>query len=108
MQHYRPTDADRGLVQFLACHAEPQSLIAVAVGVSPPTLRRAYRRELEVCFVIALAAVASALHAAACRRNMAAQIFWLKARAGWSTRDRIEVVASGHRRNARYLLRDAF
>jgi hypothetical protein len=109
MQPHRPTDADRRLVLTLASHGVRRDLIAEAVGVSEPTLRRHYAVELEVGFVTALAAVAGALLRAALRGNTTAQVFWLKARGGpaWSTRDRIEVITPHHRQIAREIARDA-
>tara|TARA_E500000318_G_C3495241_1_gene186112 strand:- start:71 stop:358 length:288 start_codon:yes stop_codon:yes gene_type:complete len=64
--------------------------IAKIIGVSEKTLRKHYREELELGRVKANATIGGALFNSAKEGNTAAQIFWLKTRAGWRETNRIE------------------
>ena len=58
--------------------------IARHIGVEPKTLRRHFRDELDLGAVEATAKVAASLFQMAIQgKNVAAAIFWMKARAGW-------------------------
>lgn len=65
----------------------PEADIATVVGISPKTLRKYYRHELDTGHLQANARVAQALFNKALsktdRSAVTAQIFWLKTRAGW-------------------------
>lgn len=61
--------------------------IALVLGISAPTLRKHCAREIEVGHIEANAKVAQSLFKQATdtkKPNVAAAIFWMKARAGWS------------------------
>ena len=53
------------------------------IGVSGKTLRKHYRKELDLAAIKANADVAGFLFNSAKKGNVTAQIFWLKTRAGW-------------------------
>ena len=81
-QHY-PTDEQRAQVNALAGFGVQEAEIARYIGIDPKTLRRWYRDELDTGHIRANAAVAKSLYRQATEGNVAAAIFWLKARAGW-------------------------
>jgi hypothetical protein len=70
----------------MAGYGVPEAEIAGVVGVSPKTLRKHYRGELDHGHVKANAKVAENLYRKATgegREAVIAAIFWLKTRAGW-------------------------
>ncbi len=84
---YTPTDEQRRTVRALAGFGVPHDDIALVVTCSPPTLRKWFRHELDVATIEANARVAQILfQQATTPGNIAATIFWLKARAGWRER----------------------
>ena len=82
---HKPDPAVRRQVEALAGYGVPEAEIAGVVGVSPKTLRRHYRGELDHGHVKANAKVAEKLYRKATgdgREAVIAAIFWLKTRAG--------------------------
>lgn len=70
--------------------------VAVVIGITPPTLRKHFAKELKRGHIQATAKVAQSLYTQALGRaadpergieylkpNVAAAIFWMKCRAGW-------------------------
>ncbi len=87
-----PTDEQRRLVKAMASFGVPHDDIAVVVRCSPPTLRTRFRVELDTATIEANARVAQCLYQQATTPgNIAATIFWLKARAGWREKQQVEV-----------------
>jgi hypothetical protein len=81
---YEPNEKDRKIAEGMtACGIDQDGVIGV-LGISKPTLRKYYRRELETALAKANAQVGGKLFALAMGGNVAAAIFWMKARAGWS------------------------
>ena len=92
MPRYTPTEGQRRVVKTMAAYGIPQDAIAKVVHCSEPTLRRAYRYELDTAVHEANARVAQCLYQQATTPgNVAASIFWLKARAGWREKQVHEV-----------------
>ena len=90
-KEYEPTPKDRSSVETMAAFGIPHVEIAKAIMVAPHTLRKYFREELDSAATKANAAVAKSLFLNATERNnVTAQIFWLKARAGWKDRDPTE------------------
>lgn len=88
---HAPTDYQRGMVEAMAAYGATQSDMAAIIGVDVKTLRKAYSTELQLGLVKANNAVAGRLYRKAVDQdNLAAQIFWLKARAGWSEKSVVE------------------
>ena len=84
---YQPTEKDRSTVQTMTAYGIPQGEIAVVLGIAPQTLRKHFRFELDTAASQANARVAAALYKKATGDGpgaIAAAIFWLRARAGWS------------------------
>ena len=91
-----PTAEQRRLVLAMAGYGVPHDDIALVVRCSPPTLRKWFRHELDVATVEANARVAQTLFQQATKPgNIAASIFWLKARAGWREKHAVEVSGPG-------------
>jgi hypothetical protein len=86
---HAPTDKDRAQVKALSAMGIPLEDIAIVMQISRPTLTLHYRAELDAGPVEANAKVAQSLFRQATdpkKPNVAASIFWMKARAGWSDR----------------------
>ena len=81
-----PTEETRGLVKgCVACGASQESICSLLGGIALPTLYKYYREELDTAVVLANATMAQALFDNGVKsNNVTAQIFWLKARAGWA------------------------
>lgn len=94
---YHPTPEQRQLVKVMAGMGIPEDKMVAAVlnplskqPISPVTLRKHFREELDQGFVQANAAVGAGLYRNATTGNdtypggiPVAQIFWLKCRARW-------------------------
>ncbi len=79
-----PTDEQRRLVRALAGFGVPQDDIASHIGIDPTTLRRRFREDLDRGMTEANAKVAQSLFQMATQgKNVAAAIFWMKARGRW-------------------------
>jgi len=90
---HEPTPEMRSQVEALAGFGVRADEIAGYLGIDPKTLRKHYRRELDVGTTKANVQVARALHRQATEGNTSAAIFWMKARGGW--REKHEVEHSG-------------
>ncbi|WP_211879917.1 hypothetical protein [Plastoroseomonas hellenica] len=91
---FRATDEQRRTVKAMAGFGVPQEDIAKHIEIDPKTLRLHFRRELDAGVLEANAKVAQSLfHMATQGKNVAAAIFWLKARAGWREKQEIELSA---------------
>ena len=87
-----PTDEQRRMVRGLSGFGVPHDDVALIVGCSPPTLRKRFRRELDLGSAEANAKVAQTLfQQATSGTNTAAMIFWMKARAGWREKQIVEM-----------------
>lgn len=92
---FTPTDEQRRAVRAMAGFGVPHDDIALVVRCSPPTLRKSFRHELDGAAVEANARVAQTLFQQATEPgNIAATIFWLKARTGWREKQVVEVAGS--------------
>jgi hypothetical protein len=81
---HAPTDQTRRSVEAMAGCGIPQMQIALSIGISDETLRKHYRRELDLGVIEANAKVAETLfRQATVEGNTAAAIWWTKARMGW-------------------------
>ena len=88
---FEPTEDQRSTVRALSGFGVPQDGIAIHLGVDPKTLRKHFRDELDRGSVEATAKVAQSLfNMATVGNNVAAAIFWMKARAGWRETIRTE------------------
>jgi len=70
----------------------PRTDIATHVGFDPRTLLKRFTEELDRGSIEATATVTQSLfHMATQGNNVSAAIFWMKARAGWSEKNRVEL-----------------
>ncbi len=84
---FEPTEEQRRTVRAMSGFGIPQEDIATFLEIEPKTLRKHFRRELDRGMVEATAKVAQSLfQMATSGNNVAAAIFWMKARAGWRDR----------------------
>jgi hypothetical protein len=100
---YEPTEKDRATVQTMTAYGVPQGEISVVLGVDPKTLRKHFRFELDTAAAQANARVAAALYKKATGDgpgSIAAAIFWLRARAGWSAAGADEMGKKEQRQSA--------
>ena len=90
---FEPTDEQRRTVRAMAGFGVPHEDIGTLLEIDAKTLRKHFRRELDRGSIEATAKVAQTLFAMATSgQNVAAAIFWMKARAGW--REKHELVVS--------------
>ena len=83
-QLFVPTEEQRRMVHAMAGYGVPQDDIALVIGITSRTMRKHFRHDLDVAMIEANARVAQCLFKqATVPGNIAATIFWLKARAGW-------------------------
>ena len=88
---FEATEEQRRLVRAFAGFGVPQEDIARHIGCEPKTLRRHFREELDRGSLEATAKVAQSLfQMATTGKNVAAAIFWMKARAGWREKSPFE------------------
>ena len=81
---FEPSEEQRRLVRAMAGFGVRQDDIAAHLEIDAKTLRRHFRRELDRGMVEANLKVAQSLFQMATNgKNVAAAIFWMKARAGW-------------------------
>jgi hypothetical protein len=89
---YQPTAEHRREVLVMAGFGIVQEQIAKMLDIDPKTLRRAFRRELDVGMTEASVRVAKSLFEMATKDKVpAAAIFWMKARAGWKEKQDITI-----------------
>ncbi len=75
-----------------------QENIAKALGISRPTLRKHYRKEIASAAHEANAQVVAALYRnATTGKNVVAQIWWTKTRLGWKETQTVEQVGKDGR-----------
>jgi hypothetical protein len=90
---FEPTDEQRRTVRAMAGFGVPHEDIGTLLEIDAKTLRKHFRRELDRGSIEATAKVAQTLFGMATSgQNVAAAIFWMKARAGW--REKHELVVS--------------
>lgn len=89
-RRYAPTLKERAQVKTMAGLGLTHEGISAVLGITPPTLRKYFRDELNVGQHEANAQVAASLYKQAThptKPNTIATIFWLKCRAGWRDHD---------------------
>jgi hypothetical protein len=84
---HTPTETTSKQVERMAAIGLPETDIATVIGITAPTLRRHYRKELDIGLAKANLAVATNLFRQATKddpRSFPHIKFWLNCRAGWS------------------------
>ena len=90
-----PTAEQRRLVETMSGYGTPQEGIALIINIDLKTLRLRFRRELDLGVTKANSEVGKSLYNMAVNGNIAAAIFWTKARMGWREVVKIENEHSG-------------
>ena len=90
-----PTEDQKFLVTMMSSTGIPHERQAKAIGVNSKTLRKYFKKELQVGRNRAHAEIAGALYKRALDGNVPAQIFYLKTQAGWREVQRLELRAEG-------------
>ena len=83
---HEPTESTRKQVESMAGYGIPEADIALSLEISAPTLRKHYRRELDMGHIKANSAIAQSLFKKATgdgSQAVTAAIFWAKTRMGW-------------------------
>ena len=90
---YEPSTEQRRTVRAMSGYGMPHTDIATFLDIDTKTLRKHFRIELDHGSIEATAKVAQSLFRMATEGgNVAAAIFWMKARAGW--REKHEILLS--------------
>ena len=98
---FEPTDEQRRLVHAMSGLGIPQQDIATHLKIDAKTLRLHFRHELDQGSIDATIKVSQSLfQMATTGKNVAAAIFWMKARAGWREKQQVEVEHSGEVRQS--------
>jgi len=86
-----PTDEQCRTVKALSAVGVPQEAIAGYLDIDAKTLRKHFRAELDHGSLEANVKVAQTLFSmATVDRNVAAAIFWMKARGGWREKNALD------------------
>lgn len=93
---HKPTPETLAQVEALSGYGVRHDEIALYLEIDPKTLRKHYRKQLDTGAVKANVGVARSLHKQATEGgNVAAAIFWMKARAGWREKQEVELSGPG-------------
>ena len=87
---HQPTKATRDTVSLHVMVGTPQDVISQVLGIDKKTLLKYYREEIDTAAAKANAKVGGSLFNKALSGDTAAQIFWLKTRAGFKERQEID------------------
>ena len=91
MRRFEPTPDQRRTVKTMAGFGIPHTDIAPFIGIDTKTLRKHFREELDRGTTEANAKVAQSLFQMATQgKNVAAAIFWMKARGGWREKHEVD------------------
>ena len=81
---YQATEKDRKMVKSMSAYGCRHEDIAKVLNISPKTLRKHFRSELDLGTIEANSEVIKSLFKMATSgKNTAASIFWAKTRCGW-------------------------
>ena len=94
-QSFEPSQEQQRMARAMAGLGLPQEQIALLLDIDAKTLRKHLRHELDRGMAEANVKIAQSLfNMATTGNNVAAAIFWMKARAGW--REKHEVIVSAN------------
>lgn len=88
---HQPTQEQLQIAELAAVVGIPHHDIAELLGISTKTLLKHYPSQLKLGKIRATVKVGGSLYNAAIKGNTAAQIFWMKAQAGWREVNRIDL-----------------
>jgi len=93
-KRHEPTDEQRQLVELHSTIGTRQDNIARIIGIDLKTLHKHYRDELDLGMDKANQQVGGALFSKALDGDTASMIFWMKTRARWSERSKLDLLSS--------------
>jgi hypothetical protein len=92
---FKPTEQQRRTVSAMCAYGVPEDKIAAVIEIDPKTLRKHFRRELDLSTVEANSKVAQTLFKMATSGTTpAATFFWLKTRAKWKEVHNMELTGA--------------
>ena len=92
---FKPSDEQRAMVSAMVSYGIPHLEIASVIGISPNTLAKHFRNEIDTASARATTEVANALFDQAVNKgNTSAQIFWLKTRGRWRETNHHDLTSS--------------
>jgi hypothetical protein len=98
------SEEQRRLARAMAGYGAPRTAIALCLRLDVPTVEALLGPELDRAEAEANTKVAQALFLMATRQNnVAAAIFWMKARGGWREKHEVEATITGEMRQ-RYVI----
>lgn len=89
-----PTKLTRDTVSLHAMVGTPQEQICDILDITEKTLRKHYRKELDLSLAKANASIGGKLYGKAMAGDSAAIFFWMKTRAGFSEKQEIDMTSS--------------
>lgn len=102
MSHH-PNDTDRAKIEAYAALAMPEEIIAELLEIPLEELQKHYARDLLLAPHKANSKIAKRMFDDGLSGNTTAQIFWLKARAGWKEQDKLSVTVNGGLKHHHYV-----
>ena len=92
---FEPSQEQRRMARAMAGLGLPQEQIALLLEIDAKTLRKHFRDDLDRGMAEANVKIAQSLfNMATTGNNVAAAIFWMKARAGWREKHEVTVTAN--------------
>ena len=95
MLPYNKSDDDIKMVVRMAGAGVASGMIAQKLGIPQTTLKKYYRDELDLAIADATVQIADILIGRAIEGDMKAAEFYLRAQAGWSTSQTLDVTSKG-------------
>jgi len=88
-----PSEQERKQVEAMASYGVPQGEISTVLGITPKTLRKHYRKELDTAATKANAMVAGKLYKNCMDGKEASIFFWLKTKAKWRETNHLDLTS---------------
>ena len=89
-----PTDKSRQQVEMLSGYGVPQLDISIIMDMDDVTLRKHYRKELDLGKAKANAKIGQTLFQQAVAGNFKAAQFWARCQMGWKEKSSIEITGA--------------
>ena len=102
MNHH-PNDTDRAKIEAYAALAMPEEIIAELLEIPLEEMQKHYARDLLLAPHKTNSRIAKRMLDDGLSGNTTAQIFWLKARAGWKEQDKLTVTMRGSLKHSHYV-----
>lgn len=87
---HKITETSKKMVETTSGYGLPHEQIAALLEIDDKTLRKHYRKQLDMGMAKANAKVVESLYGKATTGDTTAQIWWTKTRLGWKDTSRVE------------------